>query len=76
MVEVSVSDEGPGVASGDRQRIFEPYAQAGDESRAGHLGLGLAICKRLVEGHGGTIGVSERSGGGSCFVFTLPGAES
>ena len=75
-VELSVSDEGPGVVADDRQRIFEPYVQAGDESRAGGLGLGLAICKRLVEAHGGTIGVSERPGGGSCFAFTLPGVQS
>lgn len=75
-VELSVSDEGPGVAADDRQRIFEPYVQAGDESRAGGLGLGLAICKRLVEAHGGTIGVSERPGGGSCFAFTLPRVRS
>jgi signal transduction histidine kinase len=75
-VELSVSDEGPGVAPDDRQRIFEPYVQAGDESHAGGLGLGLAICKRLVEAHGGTISVSERPGGGSCFAFTLPGAQS
>jgi len=72
-VELSVSDEGPGVALEDRQRIFEPYVQAGDESHAGGLGLGLAICKRLVEAHGGTISVSERRGGGSRFAFTLPG---
>jgi signal transduction histidine kinase len=75
-VELSVSDEGPGVAPDDRQRIFEPYVQAGDEGHGGGLGLGLAICKRLVEAHGGTIGVSERPGGGSCFAFTLPGAGS
>ncbi len=75
-VELSVSDEGPGVASDDRERIFEPYVQAGDESHAGGLGLGLAICKRLVEAHGGTISVSERPGGGSRFAFTLPGAGS
>ena len=75
-VELSVSDEGPGVAPDDRERIFDPYVQAGDESHAGGLGLGLAICKRLVEAHGGTISVSERPGGGSCFAFTLPGAGS
>jgi signal transduction histidine kinase len=75
-VELSVSDEGPGVAPDDRQRIFEPYVQAGDDSHAGGLGLGLAICKRLVEAHGGTISVRECPGGGSCFAFTLPGAGS
>jgi signal transduction histidine kinase len=75
-VEVTVSDDGPGVAPEDRERIFDPYVQAGDESRAGGLGLGLAICKRLVEAHGGTIGVGERPGGGSCFSFTLPGSDS
>jgi signal transduction histidine kinase len=75
-VELSVADEGPGVAPEDCERIFEPYVQAGDESHAGGLGLGLAICKRLVEAHGGTIAVSERPGGGSCFAFTLPGERS
>ncbi len=73
-VEVAVSDEGPGIRPEDRQRIFEPYVQAGDE--AGGLGLGLAICKRLVEAHGGTIAVDESRGGGSRFVFTLPVSES
>jgi signal transduction histidine kinase len=75
-VEVTVSDDGPGVAPEDRERIFDPYVQAGEESRAGGLGLGLAICKRLVEAHGGAIGVGERPGGGSRFSFTLPGSDA
>jgi signal transduction histidine kinase len=75
-VEVTVSDDGPGVAPEDRERIFDLYVQAGEESRAGGLGLGLAICKRLVEAHGGAIGVKERPGGGSCFSFTLPGSDA
>lgn len=74
-LEVAVCDDGPGVAPDDRERIFEPYVQARDESRAGGLGLGLAICRRLVEAHGGEIRVSERDGGGSRFSFTLPAAE-
>ena len=74
-VEVSVSDDGPGVAEPDRERIFEPYVQAGEESRAGGLGLGLAICKRLVQAHGGEIALRPRPEGGSCFSFTLPAAE-
>ncbi len=74
-VEVRVSDDGPGVPVEDRRRIFEPYVQAGEESRAGGLGLGLAICKRLVEAHGGQLVLRDRPGGGSCFCFTLPAAE-
>ena len=71
-VEVRVSDDGPGVAATDRERIFEPYVRVGDETRAGGLGLGLAICRRLVEAHGGTIAISDRPGGGARFTFTLP----
>jgi signal transduction histidine kinase len=71
-VEVSVSDDGPGVPEADRERIFEPYVQAGEESRAGGLGLGLAISRRLVEAHGGSLRYEDRPAGGSSFVFTLP----
>jgi signal transduction histidine kinase len=74
-VELGVADDGPGVPLADRERIFEPYVRAGEASRAGGLGLGLAICKRIVEAHGGTIRAEERSGGGSRFVFTLPAAD-
>jgi signal transduction histidine kinase len=71
-VEVSVVDDGVGVALEDRERIFLPYVRAGDERGAGGLGLGLAICKRIVEAHGGRIAVEPAPGGGSRFVFTLP----
>ena len=70
-VEVSVSDQGPGVPAADRERVFEPYVQAG-ESRRGGLGLGLAICRRLAEAHGGAIGVEPAPSGGARFAFTLP----
>jgi signal transduction histidine kinase len=73
-VEVAVSDDGPGIAAPDRERIFEPYVRAGDGSRAGGLGLGLAICRRIVQAHGGTILVADAPGGGSRFSFTLPAA--
>jgi signal transduction histidine kinase len=71
-VEFRISDEGPGVEPAYRQRIFEPYVQIGEESGAGGLGLGLAICRRLVEAHGGAISVQGRSEGGSRFTFTIP----
>lgn len=74
--EIAVLDAGPGVDARDGDRIFEPYVQAGDTRRAGGLGLGLAICRRIVEAHGGHIGVEPRTGGGSRFAFTLPTVEA
>ena len=72
-VEVAVADAGPGVPPRDRARIFEPYVQVEAQRTGGH-GLGLAICKRIVEAHGGTIHVEASSSGGSRFVFRLPAA--
>lgn len=69
-VEVAVSDEGPGVPPGDRASIFEPF-RSGGASRS--TGIGLAICKAIVEAHGGTITVDDAAGGqGARFAFTLP----
>lgn len=76
MLQLCVADDGPGIAEADQERIFEPYVQAGDESRGGGLGLGLAICRRLVEAHGGEIHCVSREGDGSRFSFTLPAAGS
>lgn len=69
MVEVTVADEGPGVLPVDAERVFEPF-QKGAESRS--TGLGLAICRAVVEAHGGTISVRDTVGGGATFAFTLP----
>ena len=72
-VRVSVTDDGPGIAPEDQERIFEEFQQAaaGREQREG-TGLGLALSKRLVELHGGRIWVESEPGKGSTFVFTLP----
>ena len=71
--EICVSDDGPGVPEADRERVFEPYVRGAAERSTAGLGLGLAICRRLVEAHGGEISLSERPGGGCAVRFTLPG---
>ena len=74
LVELSVIDTGIGIPDGDRERIFEMFEQAagGIEREHGGAGLGLAIAKRIVELHGGIIGVESKPGAGSRFHFTLP----
>jgi two-component system sensor histidine kinase KdpD len=69
MVEVCVSDEGIGVPDWERKRIFEPFRK-GEGSRSS--GVGLAICKAIVEAHGGAIDVDRTPGGGASFAFTVP----
>ena len=68
----SVQSEGPTIPPEDRQRIFEPYQRGRGERRARGAGLGLAICRRIVERHGGRIGVAPVASGGNRFFFTLP----
>jgi signal transduction histidine kinase len=75
-VEICVEDDGPGVAAEHRERIFQPWVQLTGSGRAGGLGLGLSICRRLVEAHGGEISLAERPGGGCRFSFTLPAADA
>src|SRR5262249_54577387 len=71
---VSVSDTGPGIAPADQARIFEEFQQADSSStrKKGGTGLGLSIAKRIIELHGGRIGVESRLGHGSTFRFMLP----
>jgi signal transduction histidine kinase len=71
---VSVSDTGPGLSETDLVRVFEEFQQADGSStrKKGGTGLGLSISKRIVEMHGGIIGVESTLGKGSRFWFTLP----
>ncbi len=70
-IRISVSDQGPGIASEDQQRVFEPFftKQVGG---AKGTGLGLAISKRIVEVSGGRMGVESVPAGGATLWFTLP----
>ncbi|WP_234404928.1 hybrid sensor histidine kinase/response regulator [Paenibacillus bouchesdurhonensis] len=75
---ISVADSGIGMETEVLKRIFEPYEQAvqGITALGGGFGLGLSICKQLVEMHGGTMTANSKAGEGSVFAFTLKIAES
>ncbi|NWF81219.1 MAG: HAMP domain-containing histidine kinase [Chloroflexi bacterium] len=68
-----VSDNGPGIPPAAREQIFLPFVQGGGEAQRG-VGLGLALCREVVEAHRGRIWVTERPGGGCVFVVRLPAA--
>ncbi len=75
---VEVRDRGPGVPDGDKERIFERFYQAARGPGQGGsrgVGLGLAICREIIEAHGGVINVRDGEERGSIFSFTLPAAE-
>jgi two-component system sensor histidine kinase KdpD len=71
-VSVVVEDSGYGLPVGDPERLFAKFQRGREESNAGGAGLGLAICKAIVNAHGGRIRAMERAGGGARFEFTLP----
>lgn len=71
-VRVDVSDEGPGIPAEMRQAVFEAFRQLEAPGLGKGAGLGLAICKRLVEAQGGAIWVQERQPPGTTISFTLP----
>jgi len=73
-VVVRVSDDGPGIADADLHSVFEPFFRS-DRSRSkktGGYGLGLSICKRIMEAHGGQIAAENRAGRGTSIVLTFP----
>jgi signal transduction histidine kinase len=69
-VEISVTDSGPGIADEMLPRVFEPFTSGSDG-----LGMGLAICKRIVTSNGGRIWAENVDTGGARFAFTLPAAD-
>jgi len=72
-LEISVSDTGVGIAPEDQEKVFEEFRQVGTAARkAEGTGLGLTLCRKFVELHGGRILVKSQEGVGSTFTFTIP----
>ena len=75
-VAVTVTDDGPGIAAGDRERVFERFTRldASRSRRTGGAGLGLAICRALARAHGGDLTAQDRADGlpGACLRLVLP----
>jgi two-component system sensor histidine kinase KdpD len=70
-VTVEIADRGPGLAPGDEARVFDKFYRSASGSSRG-AGLGLTICRAIVEAHGGRIWAQNRPDGGAAFRFTLP----
>jgi two-component system sensor histidine kinase KdpD len=71
-LEVSVCDEGPGLPRGHEESLFDKFTRGQAESRVPGIGLGLAICRAIVEAHGGRIRAENVDPHGACFTFSLP----
>jgi PAS domain S-box-containing protein len=73
-VVIGISDQGKGLSLREQARIFGPFQrlESGTSARVSGAGLGLLVCKRLVEAHGGEIWIRSEQGKGSTFFFTLP----
>lgn len=74
-LQVSVADQGPGVPPDDVTRVFDKFYRAHRPDNVSGSGLGLSICKGIVEAHGGRIRVENRMGGGAHFEFDVPVSE-
>jgi two-component system, LuxR family, sensor kinase FixL len=69
MIEISVADTGPGLSEDVRQRLFQPFVT----TKPAGMGVGLSICRSIVEAHGGRLSAHDNPGGGTVFRFTIPG---
>ena len=71
-IAIAVKDQGLGISPDDQSRIFQPFERLDKADIMGGVGLGLNVCRRLVEAHGGRIWIESEPGKGSTFLFTLP----
>jgi two-component system sensor histidine kinase KdpD len=71
-LQLSVADDGPGLPAGREETLFEKFTRAKSESSIPGVGLGLAICRAILEAHGGRIWAERSALGGAAFVLTLP----
>jgi two-component system, OmpR family, sensor histidine kinase KdpD len=72
MVRVCIDDDGPGFTVEDPELLFAKFHRGKDESTTGGAGLGLTICRAIINAHGGAISAEPLAGGGARFAFTLP----
>ena len=71
-IQVSIADRGPGIPPADLEHVFDKFYRVTGTARKIGSGLGLAVCRGLIEAHGGHIWAENRPGGGAVFRFTLP----
>jgi len=74
-IRIVLDDHGPGLPAHREEAIFEKFERGRKESATPGVGLGLAICRAIVEAHGGTIRGETRAGGGARFIIELPRGE-
>jgi two-component system, LuxR family, sensor kinase FixL len=72
MVQISVADTGPGLPDEVRQKLFQPFVT----TKANGMGVGLSVCRAIVESHGGQLWADDNPGGGTVFRFTVRRAEA
>src|SRR4029077_14670088 len=72
VLSVSVADNGPGLPAGREEAVFQKFTRGERESSTPGVGLGLSICRAIVESHHGRISAAPRAGGGVIFTFTWP----
>jgi two-component system sensor kinase FixL len=68
MVEISVADSGPGLSQSVRDRLFQPFVT----TKVDGMGVGLSVCRNIIEGHGGRLWAEDGPDGGTVFRFTVP----